>query len=120
MWEIDANGSGKFPVIVGAFTASGSVDVTGSTTSTGVAGSDQHTLTELEIPEHNHTVTLDRQDCAGGNQQNTVYDGTDNGATEDGVVRDTDVAGGGQPHNNLPPFYGVYIIKRTARYFFTP
>lgn len=119
MWEVDTAFEARFPVGAGTFAASGVVDVTDTATSSGIQGEDKHLLTTAEMPEHSHLVIFDKQDTAGGDQLNTVYNGTDAGAVPDGVERTSETAGGDTAHNNLPPFYGVYFIKRTARRYYT-
>ena len=81
---------------------------TGPTYSPGSRGGEaSHTLTINEMPEHNHTVAR----------------GTGTGTTEWGLVRynstnssaDTTrigMTGGGQPHNNMPPYLAVYMWYR--------
>lgn len=118
MWEVDSNFAARFPVGVGTFAASGAVAVQGTTTSTAIAGEDQHTLSTSEIPPHSHLMTWDSQDTAGGNQLKTLYSGPDANAFDD-IKKNTSDSGGGSAHNNLPPFYGVYFIKRTARVYYT-
>ena len=137
MWEIDTAFEGKFPVGVGAFAASGSVSVTGSTTSTAVSGEDQHVLTAAEGPAHTHflfngqTATSLANDVQTDESADYKLDtGTSHsgeyeiqGRTASGdpaSVGLSSESGGDTAHNNLPPFYGVYVVKRTARYFFTP
>ena len=118
MWEVDAAFAARFPVGVGAFAASGTVSVNGTTTSTAIAGEDQHTLVTSEIPKHTHSMTWDSQDTSGGNQLKTLYYGPDANVVND-IVKDSGSTGGDAAHNNLPPFYGVYFIKRTTRVYYT-
>jgi len=118
MWEVDTLFEARFPVGAGTFAASGVVSVNGTTTSTAVAGEDKHTLVTSEMPKHSHTMTWDSQDTAGGNQLKTLYLGPDANAFND-IVKSSGDAGGDAAHNNLPPFYGVYFIKRTARVYYT-
>ena len=118
MWEVDTAFEARFPVGVGTFAASGVVSVNGTTTSTAVAGEDKHTLVTSEIPKHAHSMTWDSQDTSGGNQLKTLYYGPDANVVND-IVKDSGIAGGDAAHNNLPPFYGVYFIKRTARVYYT-
>jgi len=118
MWQVDTEFEARFPVGAGTFAASGVVSVQGKTTSTSVAGEDQHTLVTSEMPKHNHTMTWDSQDTSGGNQLKTLYYGPDANVVND-IVKSSGDAGGDAPHNNLPPFYGVYFIKRTARVYYT-
>ena len=118
MWEVDTAFEARFPVGVGTFATSGVVSVNGTTTSTAVAGEDKHTLTVAEIPSHSHSMTWDSQDTAGGNQLKTLYYGPDANVLND-INKNTGNVGGDTAHNNLPPFYGVYFIKRTSRVYYT-
>lgn len=76
----------------------------------GSGGEKQVTLTIDQMPAHNHGVDLFRNDTSGGAQPNTLYLGTDNGAT--GVTVNTANQGSGLAHENRPPYYVLaYIIK---------
>lgn len=132
MWEVDTEFEARFPVGVGAFVASGAVAVMGKTTSTAIAGEDQHKLTLPELAAHTHNVAIkvfghggedgDRSAADGGTTSNTV---TNNTTVFPTSTLDPDLdasavsAGGDIAHNNLPPFYGVYFIKRTIRVYYT-
>jgi hypothetical protein len=118
MWQLDNAFDARFPVGVGAFAGSGAVAVQGTTTSTSVVGEDQHLLTTAEIPSHTHSMTWDSQDTSGGNQLKTLYFGPDANVPND-INKNTGSTGGDTAHNNLPPFYGVYFIKRTGRVYYT-
>jgi len=118
MWEVDTEFEARFPVGVGAFVASGAVAVLGKTTSTSIAGEDQHTLTVPEMPKHTHSMTWDSNDTSGGDQLNTLYYGPEANIPNN-MIKDTGSTGGDVAHNNLPPFYGVYFIKRTSRVYYT-
>jgi len=118
MWEVDTEFEARFPVGVGAFVASGAVAVMGKATSTSIAGEDQHTLTIPEMPKHTHSMTWDSNDTSGGDQLNTLYYGPEANIPNN-MIKDTGSTGGDVAHNNLPPFYGVYFIKRTIRVYYT-
>lgn len=118
MWEVDTLFDARFPVGVGAFAASGSVAVQGTATSTSIVGEDQHTLTIPEMPKHTHSMTWDSNDTSGGDQLNTLYYGPEANIPNN-MIKDTGSTGGDVAHNNLPPFYGVYFIKRTIRVYYT-
>jgi hypothetical protein len=112
MWEVDTEFEARFPVGAGTFAASGVVVVQGKVTSTAVAGEDKHTLTVPEIPAHSHNFfPLVTADANNGGANGVQYGTTANVATSS--------TGGDAAHNNLPPFYGVYFIKRTSRVYYT-
>lgn len=119
MWEVDSTAdlAGKFLVTVGSFAASGDVAVNGIATSTGVSGEDKHTLTEAEIPAHTHQVSA-MQGLDIDESSNRTLAGTDGNADEFQDEIPSESTGDGTAHNNLPPFYGVFLIKRTARKFY--
>lgn len=132
MWEVDTEFEARFPVGVGAFVASGAVAVLGKATSTAIVGEDQHKLTIPELAAHTHDVAIkvfghggedgDRSAADGGTTSNTV---TNNTTIFPSSTIDPDLdakavsVGGDIAHNNLPPFYGVYFIKRTIRVYYT-
>lgn len=77
-------------------------------------GEATHTLTVNEMPSHQHSLTQ-------GPANNAGQAGT--GTSEYGSVRlnavfasgyKTDNTGGGQAHNNMPPYIKVYMWQRTA------
>ena len=112
MWEVDTEFEARFPVGAGTFAASGVVVVQGKVTSTAVVGEDKHTLTVPEIPAHSHNFfPLVTADANNGGANGVQYGTTANVATSS--------TGGDAAHNNLPPFYGVYFIKRTSRVYYT-
>ena len=78
---------------------------TNSTTATG--GEATHTLTIDEMPSHNHRQYYKYRSTTGSS---STFGGTQN---SNEVDRYTDNTGGGQPHNNMPPYMKVYMWKRT-------
>lgn len=119
MWEVDTAFEARFPVGVGTFAASGVVSVNGTTTSTAVAGEDKHTLVVGEVPSHTHQI-LDQYInlVQRGTADSGVFSATNRSEGTANLLPTTS-SGGGAAHNNLPPFYGVYFIKRTARVYYT-
>lgn len=102
-------GFGTWSRILGQFllAADGRTYVTGTT-----GGEATHTLTESEMPTHTH-------DIEGGATNVIAWVGANNGnygLASGKTVRGRSIldAGGGQPHNNMPPYYAVYMWERTA------
>ena len=113
MWEVDTEFEARFPVGVGAFVASGAVAVMGKATSTAIVGEDKHTLTVSELAAHTHNVGRYVNDSRSGGDLKFMDLTAGTGAV--GISSST---GGDAAHNNLPPFYGVYFIKRTTRIYY--
>ena len=80
-------------------------------------GEATHTLTASEIPSHSHVALYGTNgavdDFLGGSSADY---GTRAGSAWNTTNYDysTSSTGGGQPHNNMPPYLSVYIWKRTA------
>lgn len=78
-------------------------------------GEANHTLTISEMPSHDHPITTgyEAATAASGGTSYLV-------AGYSGSARPTNMPfrignrGGGQPHNNMPPYLAVYMWKRTA------
>ena len=79
-------------------------------------GAATHTLTAEELPPHSHGF-LDHWSTAygsGSKYKSVALNGDGEGS--DAVKNDrscTADAGGGQPHNNMPPYLVVCVWKRT-------
>lgn len=97
----------------------------GDTYAAGTTGGEaKHKLTRDEMPRHSHEEYF----YADGAGELTVPGGTSRLVGETGflfstsetpnaargVLGDTGVAGGNQPHNNMPPYLTVYAWKRIA------
>ena len=85
----------------------------GDTYTAGSTGGEAtHVLTTNEMPSHNHG--------AGTNNSFTVYNGNDLSVPSGsayytrGQQSNTANAGGGQAHNNMPPYLVVYAWKRDS------
>lgn len=82
-----------------------------ATTSTGTigqtGGEQTVTLTENQIPSHNHGGTYTNAGTAAKTHSWLASGGS-------AMAYDTVNAGGGQPHNNMPPYIQVSVWRRTA------
>ena len=79
-------------------------------------GEATHTLTTNEIPSHSHVALYGVDgavdDFLGGSSAN--YGVRPGSGTATNYAYKTSSTGGGQSHNNMPPYLSVYIWKRTA------
>ena len=86
----------------------------GTTYKSGATGGEaEHTLTESEMPSHNHAVYTPNDGAADHSAPGNYPDGTSD-STYYAVGSYTSSAGGGGAHNNMPPYLSVYVWKRTA------
>jgi hypothetical protein len=70
-------------------------------------GEYQHTLTIAEMPAHTHTLNDFKYVGDRDNDENKGY-------WDDGGTVETESTGGGLPHNNTPPGFGLYVWQRTS------
>jgi hypothetical protein len=140
MWEVDTAFDGRFPLGVGTIpgsSPSATVAVTGTTDSQSNSGDYKHVLTETEgaLGSHTHAfgiVNAGNDDAyfnLGSRTTVSSYTGyyiTGSNGNIQAVQTQADLFtsapnnGAGVTstgHNNMPPYYGVYFIKRTARKF---
>lgn len=77
-------------------------------------GEATHTLTVQEMPSHTHSWngfrSLDH-DAGDAARQAISAQRFNNDPTQSGTINNT---GGGQAHNNMPPYLTVYMWKRTS------
>lgn len=86
----------------------------GSSYNVGATGGEaSHTLTIAEMPSHNHGGVTGDDSLAGRVGPVVVGSGSSREETNPGSHNHTITAeGGGQAHNNLPPYYALaYIMK---------
>lgn len=73
----------------------------------GTGGQAGVTLTTNQIPSHTHDITYAQYNRGTGSSTTSALQYT-------GSTKTTEATGGGQSHNNMPPFIAVYMWKRTA------
>lgn len=110
---------GTWEEITGRFLLGRGPDGNGWNEKAGVTGGEwQHTLTVDEMPNHNHKDL----NWATDTYHLSIDSGSDNGLLlntdyqieyTEGKMR-TGYTGGGQAHNNMPPYLTVYMWKRIA------
>ena len=110
-WEIDHDFDARFPVGAGTFASGAQVTAVGGNMT---GGEEKHTLTEDELPEINPTSKAAAQVDIDQDGTRTIPGVGDGFNTE----MSFNPLGGGEAHNNLPPYKGVYFIKRTARIYY--
>ena len=104
---------GKFVAGVGTGTDKNGSTHTTTAEDTDTVGEYDHTLTVAELPAHTHPI---KNSNRFGSNDNISYYG-DHGA-DSGYPQSSDLlpdnTGGDQPHNNLPPAYGMYVWERIS------
>lgn len=84
----------------------------GSTYTAGSTGGEAtHTLINSEIPSHNHAIWYPNE-SAGNNSAQIGYPSVASKSTYYAVGSNTGDVGGGEAHNNMPPYLAVYIWHR--------
>lgn len=77
-------------------------------------GEKEHKITIEELPSHSHPVSRYNPSGTGFDQsQRKLAAAPNNGSGVSGGV-DTNTVGGDKAHNNMPPYYTVFVWRRTA------
>lgn len=126
MWEKVTQLNARFPLGPGTLPSTTIVNVTDT------GGEETHELVEDEIPQHRHLIADPQVAAPPLTSPNQVMD---NEVTDEGVSANYTLQGGDDAeatvgktspfggdtngdtvaHNNLPPYYGIFFIRRTAR-----
>ena len=128
MWEVVTALQARSPIGVGTL-PSGAILNVGDT-----GGSETVTLGPTNMPAHGHDLWVGSSDgSTSGIREalqtvNNPHSGTDaQYASSDGVtghnnyVKNSygDASGNAVAHTNMPPYLAVYLLRRTARLFYT-
>lgn len=126
-WEVDTAFEAKFPVGVGTFESTATVSVNGT------GGAEQTTLLVGNLAAHAHIIAIEQEGSSGievpseatgyfrGKGSETLQFVEGGSSTNSGNTREDggNAEGEAEPFSNLPPYIGVYFIKRTARVYYT-
>ena len=114
-WEVDREASGRFLMAAGATLDNGTV-VQENTK----GGENSVTLSVGNLPPHNHDLYYTPNSSGGG----SLHTGEGNFVTGSQKVKDMAQSDAtihtSNPIEILPEYYGMWIIKRTARRYYTP
>lgn len=79
-----------------------------------IGGEATHTLAENEIPAHRHKITYPNAGGPYGDAAIGYPTSSDTKKTWGAEMCKTESVGGGEAHNNMPPYLAVYMWRRTA------
>lgn len=121
-WEVDHDFDGRFPIGPGTIPTSSPaavVAVGGTSDDQGNSGEYEHTLTIPEMPAHSHLPPEDQPATDIDRDAGNLGIGLDSANTfPNADTTWTRETGGDEPHNNMPPYRGAFMIKRTARVYY--
>lgn len=118
-WQEDPDFQAKFPIGPGVLPSTDTIAVAGT------GGEEKHLLTGLEsgvnAHTHNEQCVASNNNAIGGagaSYRTFGVEGSTVISTEIKTVA-SDVVAATNPHNNMPPYRGIYVVKRTQRDFWT-
>ena len=103
--------NGAWELIKGAFIWSIDPDDSSLNTAKQTGGEREHTLIQNEMPMHNHAQYVTSN--SGGPAIRNDYSADGRGILYPQGCS-TGNAGGGEPHNNMPPYYTAYCWRRIS------
>ena len=106
-WAL-CNGSNGTPDLRNRFVVgAGSTYAVGNT-----GGADAVTLSVAQMPSHRHSYTFKGADLAASWKDNNYFYNQSQTYSGNNNTQYTDYTGGGQPHENRPPYYALCYIMR--------
>ncbi len=75
-------------------------------------GEKKHTLTVAEMPSHTHNMKFKSYDLAASWKDQRSFYSVNKGDENQNDPKTTQSAGGGQSHENRPPYYAICFIMR--------
>lgn len=121
-FDPNVNFNGTWELIKGAFILSVDPDDADINISKKVGGEKEHLLTTAEMPSHNHTFKDSSHTIYWGQSGCNVYFSnsqatagkppSNNPSVKQGSWTYTNNTGGGNAHNNMPPYYTAYVWRR--------
>lgn len=76
-----------------------------------IGGEATHKLTVNEMPTHNHNNLSNRWMQVGYQGGGSMYGYSADSSADQQMLK---IAGGDQPHNNMPPYLAVFMWKRIS------
>lgn len=113
-WEVVTAMAARFPVGVGSFPSGTAVAVTGT------GGEEKHVLVTAELPEVLGTIKspynaiLMEEPSEGNFALNS-----DNNNISKVSLNDAIKGGDNTGHNTLPPYFGIFFVRRTVRIYYS-
>jgi microcystin-dependent protein len=116
MWEVDHDFDFHFPLGAGTSAAPYNTLINVGD----VGGEEKHGLTSDENGIHSHFLRADQGQVFTGKLSVTGKDIPAGNYISNEFSTATQISGLGVGHNNMPPYIGVYFIKRTMRKYYLP